>query len=302
LPHHIDCGFYTIRTDLVTEEILSRNGVTLEEPPTWEELARIAKAARQKYRTEKGAEAIQQSGGAPDAVENAQNQFPRCFDYWTRLDESFVCYVLEVLWPLLFRGEHYRGFADQKVGEAAFRWYKVLEEADSLPSLAPEQPEPAIVQRHWVVSYWKMLRDHPQLKEALRIIPAPRLATDTPLENSQTASICGDWFLGIVRGSPNPSRGMWAIKALTSRAVNRRMQQNKLWLPAHQSLLTHREGEKLCEMYQRSVSRRKIPKYQEVRPILIEGFEEIFAQAGRSEADIKHVLADMNERMKQVQD
>jgi KaiC/GvpD/RAD55 family RecA-like ATPase len=297
VPHHLDFGVYAARTDLITPEILSSNHLSLTEPWTWEQWKTIGRAAQAVHRDNQAADLVSRFSGDQAKAIAAFKKAPQLFDVWTKVDESLISFVLEVLWPFLFHADRFNGFAGQVVENAVVQLHRALEEMGSLPLMAeamPNELEPAILHRHWIVSYWKMLRDHPELDGKLTVVPPPKLPAEPGGQAFQAASISGEWLLAILRGSVDREMGMRAIEVLTSESMGRRIYRRRAGIPPQNILLKeYRELEPLMATYKGSVSRQSIPNYQAIRPMLLDALRSIFGSTGLADNEVRQILQQM---------
>jgi KaiC/GvpD/RAD55 family RecA-like ATPase len=294
VPHHISCGFYVVRRDLVTEELARRNGASLDKPLSWEQLLAIGNQAMRGYREKSMGKLIGHYRGDEKLIEENEPAPISVFDCHGDLRENLVCCVLEVIWPWLFRDGEFRGFSDSCVISAVQTWYSCLQSAGALPLLGARSPEPAVFQRVWINDYWKLNRPD-KCNGNLRIIPSPTLAVSAHGPGFEAKSICGEWFLGILRGSANLERGFNAIRTLTIKPFNRRVLRQQIGLPANANMFQSPEVRQLMKTYDVSVSRRDVPNYYDLRPGLIQVFSEIFGSSDVAPGGIADSLRKLDE-------
>ena len=302
LPQYLNCGFYVIRRDLVDDDLLAKHGISLERHEPWSKWLGLARDALREYVPRKTKELIEVYGDDTHTIQEMSSRLPPPFSCSTTFDEDVVCSVLEVVWQSLFRDGEFLRFSDEEVVRAFVSWHSLLKDAGAVPLCGTDEEQHAVIQRHWVVSYWKTLSDIPELVEKLQIIPLPTLTVEGCDHEYQTTSIAGEWLVGILRGSPNLHRGASAIRALTNRSMNRAVLNRRIGLPSHSSVIVADETQQMEALYRDTVSRRQIPNYYDVRLILRRGFEKIFRSADWTPDEIRESLIEMDRRVQVVQE
>lgn len=303
IPHRLDFGIYTVRTDILQQLGLDPN----KSDWTWNEMIEVGERAQSSFLyTEESDQQCKRR--MIDSLE--EGVYPSgktrmtmpSFDFFAGADESFLSYVLEVLWPFLFDGDLFRGFDHPDVEKAVFCLRKVLIKMGALPGrnkAGAQDIVPAVFQRHWFVTFWEMQKRFPEHARNLRFIKPPKLQLDKDSEPLNAATISGEWFLALLSGSPNPGRGMWAIRALTSKMANQRFHHERVGLPAVEQQFEKAIEAQQRELYKLSKSRRQIPNYFENRYILLEAFRTIFSHGHTpDENSIRNVWQQM---LKEIQ-
>lgn len=308
VPHHLDFGIYTVRTDVLEsaglelDDLLDSDGRL-----SWDQMSRAADKVRGQLtaggagRGAADASKTTRESSRADPPSNSMNVDPlrlRMFEARAnRIDESFLCFVLEVLWPFIdgqpngWRIQDGPVFDTDRVRLVLAILYRHLDEMGALPMPestavppAPEVDHPwcPVFERHWFVSYWWRLRRRPELKGHLAVVEPPVLYLGPGGEWSQAKPLRGDWFLGVLKNSPDLHRAAAAVKTLTSEVACNNLLRNEVGLPPLESLLGARQletwnGRSYLDVYGSTVSRRQIPNYHRVRTYLTRQFRRIFS-------------------------
>lgn len=296
IPHRVDCGIYTMRTDIVTHEILDSCGFARDKTDwTWEEMNQAALLGLEHYdpdseRSLVTRKTLEQSQYYMDEnfANDLSSEKPKPFGFFNNL----TCFFLEVLWPFLFENGEFTGFESNDPQSAMIDIYQHLKSMGALDFADHDSRQPCVFERNWFGTYWESARRFPRLAESSRIINAPFL------NERPAASISGEWYLSIFKGSPNPGRGMWAIRSLTDEPANRRLFQQKVGLPANARLWETANCRKYSEHYRHSVTRREIPDYYKIQPVLLDHVKQIFTSASHDEDALKGIWREMLDRMK----
>ncbi len=285
LPHHLDFGFYTIRRDAV--ELLYKYGnlTKIDWKSGWElsDLQKLQRASKTIL---------------------ANGSVKRCFSdvfdpYSNGIEESLICFILELLWESLQSNQKF-AWSNPIVIDLLVEIRSVLDGLGMLPlheskatvsrndlksgTRRPSQrsrPHEGmlnvpIVQRHWAVSYWKLIEEYPDVEGNLEFIPHPSvtLSNQSGLSLSYTGRpIVGDWSLGILKGGPEPGRAKAILRGLVSHEANRAMAENAIGIPALTGMMMQRKSvfmneSEMLSAYSNAVSRRDIPFYNGVRTAL----------------------------------
>ena len=148
----------------------------------------------------------------------------------------------------------------------------------SLQKIKNRNYRKTVTPAHWYVSYRRLVRAFPQVEYEYRIVRPPKL-------NGKSAeALKGDWFLGVLKGSPNPARGAWVASSLSAQATSHAIHTNDLGLPPHKILLHENLNRKVfMPLYGESWSRREIKDYHAIRFILLDGLSAIFRDLRRTE-------------------
>ncbi|MEM7479351.1 MAG: ATPase domain-containing protein, partial [Planctomycetota bacterium] len=177
LPHRIDFGVYTVRTDIVKDFGYSPQKVDW----TWDEILDFAGQVQEKQALYTGVSAqdLEQfkhevrAGNFPD---EARYLIP-VFDFFEGVDESFLCFILEVCWPHLFEDGEFQGFDTSNVQSAVLQLRTILKQLNALPKdpLRADEPKPAVFQRHWFASYSELTKRFPEVAQNTMIINPPKM-------------------------------------------------------------------------------------------------------------------------------
>jgi hypothetical protein len=140
----------------------------------------------------------------------------------------------------------------------------------------------AIFQRHWLVTYWQSVERIKRFNGDLRPINHPTLEFATETEEGEkvvrlkTQSICGDWSLGIVKGSPNPQRGAWVIESLTGPIAQSQLQSHGIGASVLKQFSDTGALAHLGKVYRKSKLRSAIAGYHRTRVFLADRVRSIF--------------------------
>ncbi|MCA9186807.1 MAG: hypothetical protein R3E01_15155 [Pirellulaceae bacterium] len=315
IPHHVNFGVYTARLDLIAKALLPPESLDqlpqiepqptdddheiqhrkqawmslLNNPqirPTWSQLQMIA------------TKCPVQTENAPGFTLSSHGG-----------DESLICFFLEVVWTLLFlasenpdhahppnvkSGREAR-FCTDLVINATTKLFVHLRQMRALPIDAgyhtKSTPEGAkktyesrcdqgVFQRHWLVTYWQAQARVEDAGGDLRPIAHPILELDHPdLATLPTVSICGDWSLGIVKGSPNPQRAAWVIQSLTGPIAQSQLQVNRIGGSVLKRMADVGPLAELRDVYQQSKPRWSIKNYHRLRVYLAERLRSLLARS-----------------------
>lgn len=293
LPHHLDLGIYLLHTEVLKKlEIDARSA--FDRTFYWDELAEILPKVNNSGRL----------------VEFSSNG----------MDESFLCFILEVMRPFLELTKNDLGLSSQKAIDALNSLRKILGElytqsppGDSYPwsnplanirgsskskprdDRPPKSQITALFQRHWYVSYRRLIRKHSNLARNYVLIQPPVLRTQN--SSQQAKALRGDWFLGVIKGSPSPMRGAWAMRVLTGNTANFYMHSHGLGLPIHRPFFPDQlDASKLQKLYSETWSRRDIKNYQFVRTPLLESLTEVFRE-DKGPEDVANLLRDFGRKI-----
>ncbi|MFN0050882.1 MAG: ATPase domain-containing protein [Planctomycetales bacterium] len=309
VPHHVDFGIFTVRTDVLVacginlSEFLDQNG----RPATacWDGYVRLAgevgkrikEITNAQYRELCGSRSSGESSGGPPTI--------RMFDASSNhIDESFLCFILEVVWPFVENPTMVPGlpvFDSDGVREALIALFYRLGELGSIP--IPESTMQGdsgrdsgraaetltLFQRQWFVSRWAESRRRGFTNKHCAIIEPPRLRVGEV--SRQATALRGSWYLGVVRGSPDLLRAASAIRTLTSEVACRNLQRAEMGLPPLASLLSGEHlvdlpTERFDELYGRTKSRSEIPFYNQIRTLLTIQFRDIFSHTPKEISDL----------------
>jgi KaiC/GvpD/RAD55 family RecA-like ATPase len=286
LPQHIDIGFYIVHKEVVKGVIEKRGEpvgkalgtVSLEDLHS--AVLSVIASSQSKWR-EVAKDALQKGGAIP------------LFDFSANeIEESFLAFFLELLYPFLDFGSDTFGFEKEVVQSTLCRIWHILESLDSLPSTRldfskegnfssdnsgehdrtpPVTQQFALIQRHWYVSYRRLIARHAHIERDYEIISAPKLA------GRQANYLRGDWFLGVLKGSSNRRRGAWAIRSLTTPGFNNRLYESGLGLAARMDVSMDRVAtHKLLPFHSNGWSRSEFRRYRIVRPLLLTALSGIY--------------------------
>ncbi|MCL2648117.1 MAG: hypothetical protein FWD61_14085 [Phycisphaerales bacterium] len=297
IPHHLDRGFYTVNSRLFDElkKLVKKepwhqkqlrlddatDAVSWAEGLHWQELVDVQKLLRRQ---------------------NANFHAFGCMLH--DMEETSLCIVLEILWPFLLEsGEeniYHNDFYKDEVIAALYELaecFRALDERLFRP-LKTNQPTWALIERHWYVTFrdnLKALKDKRGQGTGLKldksaittltawaseknyeVIKPPKLRVGKRSEHG--ASLCGDWYLGVLKGSVNPERGKWALRALTTETINLAILREGLGLPALGRAVALEQAQKYLRGYEKCVSRLAIDNYLHIRRDLVAAFAQIFTE------------------------
>lgn len=255
--------------------------------------------------------------GAPGVAKWMLKELTEKLDKWqwfdcssNSIEESFLCFILETLKPVFDKQKRGKRdapprFSDEDVRQALIQLHRNLSELGAIPIRFPEAnlmdkqqdntlPRAqfkALIQRHWFVSYKRLSRVMPDDFVVLRNPPALQFGNQI----YRAQMLRGEWYLGVVRGSPNPMRGALAIQALTGEVANHELYGTGLGLPGREALLKEDNTRRtFLQMYSETWSRRLIPHYHKLRTVLISGIRDIFSSATANKNDIHKITEDMD--------
>ncbi len=152
IPHHIDFGFY-----IIDKEFAEFLGPEPAGGYNWEYLAEKAELFATPKRRDKRIEGL----GITNDVE-----LP-LFDFTSSaVDETFLCFILEILYPFLQFNERDLGLDEEIVAQAIHKILKCLEKMKASPCAFNSRNryfrqdgdwgQFAFIQRHWYVSFQAM--------------------------------------------------------------------------------------------------------------------------------------------------